>query len=307
MINGVGHGALQNPRGNYRHTLTRYRRTGAVILWKIQPVGWIGPALRGRARRSNSEGLFYLFDAIKSVLKAVGAPRAARRRLAVNGVRSGRGPRAYLQETVQKCIKYSFHALFHNSRGKLGESREQLHSHSPPLAPYARRPERFIRRVRIWEKTLFFFNGSPSIVPHRRLIAFPTDLLKMDEDLKTGIRYKAEQHYALALRLGAWSGRRAAYRSDTWTCFMGGGTRTGHAWPPPRDQSATTLLNKLSHIYITYNRNVRKTSWSKGKQASQTISLRAFTAERNYRSDRYCQQLMKLKQEVEKKRSELMN
>ncbi|GBP75436.1 Histone-lysine N-methyltransferase SETMAR [Eumeta japonica] len=78
--------------------------------------------------------------------------------------------------------------------------------------------------------------------------------------------------------------------------------------------------------FITYDKKVRKRSWSKGKEAPQTIAKPGLTRDKlmpcvwwdwkgiiHYEllppgktiiSDLYCQQLMRLKQEVEQKRPE---
>ncbi|KAJ0183521.1 hypothetical protein K1T71_001497 [Dendrolimus kikuchii] len=65
--------------------------------------------------------------------------------------------------------------------------------------------------------------------------------------------------------------------------------------------------------WITYDKNVRKRSWSKAGQASQTVAKPGLTRNKvmlcvwTIDSELYCEQLMRLKQKVERKRPELIN
>ncbi|KAL0852079.1 hypothetical protein ABMA28_000324 [Loxostege sticticalis] len=99
-----------------------------------------------------------------------------------------------------------------------------------------------------------------------------------------------------------------------------------------RRNETEPFLKKLitgDEKWITYDKNVRKRSWSKAGQASQTVAKPGLTSNkvmlclwwdwkgiihyellppgRTIDSELYCEQLMRLKQEVERKRPELIN
>jgi [histone H3]-lysine36 N-dimethyltransferase SETMAR len=99
-----------------------------------------------------------------------------------------------------------------------------------------------------------------------------------------------------------------------------------------RRNETESFLKKLitgDEKWITYDKNVRKRSWSKAGQASQTVAKPGLTRNkvmlcvwwdwkgiihyellppgRTIDSELYCEQLIRLKQEVERKRPELIN
>ena len=98
-----------------------------------------------------------------------------------------------------------------------------------------------------------------------------------------------------------------------------------------RRNETEPFLKKLitgDEKWNTYDKNVRKRSWSKAGQASQTVAKPGLTRNkvmlcvkdwkgiihyellqtgRTIDSELYCEQLMRLKQEVERKRPELIN
>ncbi|KAL0830701.1 hypothetical protein ABMA28_002835 [Loxostege sticticalis] len=89
-----------------------------------------------------------------------------------------------------------------------------------------------------------------------------------------------------------------------------------------RRNETEPFLKKLitgDEKWITYDKNVQKRSWSKAGQASQTMMLSVWwdwkgiihyevlPPSRTIDSELYCEQLIRLKQEVERKRPELIN
>ncbi|KAJ0176797.1 hypothetical protein K1T71_007976 [Dendrolimus kikuchii] len=99
-----------------------------------------------------------------------------------------------------------------------------------------------------------------------------------------------------------------------------------------RRNETEPFLKKLitgDEKWITYDKNMRKRSWSKAGQASQTVAKPGLTRNkvmlcvwwdwkgiihyellppgRTIDSELYCEQLMRLKQKVERKRPELIN
>ncbi|KAJ0179748.1 hypothetical protein K1T71_004339 [Dendrolimus kikuchii] len=72
-----------------------------------------------------------------------------------------------------------------------------------------------------------------------------------------------------------------------------------------RRNETEPFLKKLitgDEKWITYNKKVRKRSWTKAGQASQTVAKHGAID-----SELYCEQLMRLNQKVERKRPELIN